>query len=66
MTMVECPSEKKKPTEYGDLPFCISLRTTLSMAAMWSASKAVVMSAKCHFRPHAPLLGAWARAFPFV
>jgi len=32
-TTVECPSEKKKPTEEGDLPSCMSLRTTLSMAA---------------------------------
>jgi hypothetical protein len=39
-TTVEWPSEKKKPAECGDFPSCISLRTTLSMAAMWSASNA--------------------------
>ena len=39
-TTVEWPSEKKNPTESGRLPSCISLRTTLSMAAMWSASTA--------------------------
>ena len=39
-TMVEWPSEKKKPTATGRLPSCISLRVTLSMAEMWSASKA--------------------------
>ena len=39
-TMVEWPSEKKSPTPTGRWPSCISLRVTLSMAAMWSASKA--------------------------
>ena len=39
-TTVEWPSEKKKPTPTGRLPSCMSLRVTLSMAAMWSASKA--------------------------
>ena len=39
-TIVEWPSEKKKPTAKGFLPSCISLRTTLSIAAIWSASKA--------------------------
>ena len=33
-TMVEWPSEKNKPTATGRLPSCISLRVTLSMAAM--------------------------------
>ena len=32
--------EKKKPTPTGRLPCCISLRVTLSIAAMWSASTA--------------------------
>ena len=36
----EWPSEKNRPTEYGRLPSCMSLRTTLSMVAMWSASTA--------------------------
>ncbi len=39
-TMVEWPSEKNKPTATGRLPSCISLRVTLSMAAIWSASTA--------------------------
>ena len=39
-TTVECPSEKKKPTATGRLLSCISLRVTLSIAAMWSASTA--------------------------
>ena len=39
-TIVEWPNEKKKPTVTGRLPSCISLRVTLSMAAMWSASTA--------------------------
>jgi hypothetical protein len=39
-TMVEWPREKKKPTATGRLPCCISLRVTLSIAAMWSASTA--------------------------
>jgi hypothetical protein len=34
ITTVEWPSEKKKPTAAGRLPSCISLRVTLSMAAM--------------------------------
>ncbi len=34
MTTSEWPSEKNRPTETGRLPSCISLRTTLSMAAM--------------------------------
>jgi hypothetical protein len=40
ITTVEWPREKKKPTPTGRLPSCISLRVTLSMAAMWSASTA--------------------------
>ncbi len=39
-TTVEWPSEKKKPTPSGRWPSGISLRVVLSMAAMWSASKA--------------------------
>ena len=39
-TIVECPSEKKNPTLIGRLPSAISLRVVLSIAAMWSASKA--------------------------
>ncbi len=31
---VECPSEKKMPAASGRLPCCISLRVTLSMAAV--------------------------------
>ncbi len=40
ITIVEWPSEKKRPTPTGRLPSCMSLRVTLSIAAMWSASKA--------------------------
>ena len=39
-TTVECPSEKKKPTLSGRRPSAMSLRVVLSIAAMWSASKA--------------------------
>ena len=39
-TIVECPSEKKNPMESGRLPSAISLRVVLSIAEMWSASKA--------------------------
>jgi hypothetical protein len=39
-TMVEWPSENQNPTVTGFLPSAISLRVVLSMAAMWSASKA--------------------------
>ena len=39
-TTVEWPSEKKKPTLSGRPPSAISLRVVLSIAAMWSASKA--------------------------
>ena len=39
-TIVECPSEKKKPTLSGRWPSVISLRVVLSIAPMWSASKA--------------------------
>ena len=39
-TIVECPSEKKRPTATGRWPSCMSLRVVLSMAAMWSASTA--------------------------
>ena len=39
-TIVEWPSEKKKPTLSGRSPRAISLRVVLSMAAMWSASNA--------------------------
>ena len=37
-TTVEWPSEKNSPTATGRWPCCISLRVTLSIAAMWSAS----------------------------
>jgi hypothetical protein len=39
-TTLEWPSEKKNPTDNGRLPSAISLRVVLSMALMWSASKA--------------------------
>ncbi len=39
-TIVEWPSEKKKPTLTGRWPSAMSLRVVLSIAAMWSASKA--------------------------
>ena len=39
-TIDECPSEKKKPTLRGRLPSLMSFRVVLSIAAMWSASKA--------------------------
>ena len=39
-TIVECPSEKKKPTLSGRWPSAISLRVVLSIAPMWSASNA--------------------------
>ena len=39
-TIVEWPSEKKKPTLSGRWPSAISLRVVLSIAAMWSASNA--------------------------
>ena len=39
-TTEECPREKKKPVLRGRLPSLTSLRVVLSMAAMWSASKA--------------------------
>ena len=37
---MECPSENQKPTLSGLRPSAISLRVVLSMAEMWSASKA--------------------------
>mmetsp|Transcript_50798 Transcript_50798/g.148021 ORF Transcript_50798/g.148021 Transcript_50798/m.148021 type:complete len:204 (+) Transcript_50798:495-1106(+) len=40
VTTLECPSAKKRPTVAGRLPATVSLRVTLSMAAMWSASTA--------------------------
>ena len=39
-TIVEWPSEKKNPTLRGRWPSFISLRVVLSIAPMWSASKA--------------------------
>ena len=39
-TIVEWPSEKKKPTLSGRCPSLISLRVVLSIAPMWSASNA--------------------------
>ncbi len=40
ITTVEWPMAKNSPTPTGRSPPCISLRVTLSMAAMWSASTA--------------------------
>ncbi len=42
-TTAEWPMANQKPTEMGRLPSAISLRVVLSMAAMWSASKACRM-----------------------
>ncbi len=42
-TIVECPREKKNPTDSGRLPSLTSLRVVLSIAAIWSASKACRM-----------------------
>ena len=42
-TTLEWPSANQKPTDTGRLPSAISLRVVLSMAAMWSASKACRM-----------------------
>jgi len=42
-TTVEWPREKKNPTDSGRLPSPASLRVVLSIAAMWSASKACRM-----------------------
>jgi len=39
-TIVEWPSEKKKPTPSGRLPCARKVRVVLSIAAMWSASNA--------------------------
>ncbi len=39
-TTVEWPNAKNIPTATGRLPSCISLRVTLSIAAMWSGSTA--------------------------
>ena len=39
-TTVEWPSEKNRPTVTGRFFSCISLRVTLSIAAIWSASTA--------------------------
>ena len=39
-TTVECPSEKKNPMPSGRLPCWRKDRVVLSIAAMWSASKA--------------------------
>ena len=39
-TTVECPSENQNPTLIGRLPSAMSLRVVLSIAEMWSASKA--------------------------
>ena len=40
MMMEECPRAKKNPVPSGRLPSAISLRVVLSIAEMWSASKA--------------------------
>ena len=42
-TTEEWPSENQKPTLRGRLPSAISLRVVLSIAEMWSASKACRM-----------------------
>ena len=42
-TTEEWPREKKKPTDSGRFPSPTSLRVVLSIAAMWSASKACRM-----------------------
>ena len=42
-TTLECPREKKNPTESGRWPSLTSLRVVLSIAAMWSASNACRM-----------------------
>jgi hypothetical protein len=39
-TIDECPREKKNPMLSGRFPSPTSFRVVLSMAAMWSASKA--------------------------
>ena len=39
-TTLECPREKKNPTDRGRWPSWTSLRVVLSIAAMWSASNA--------------------------
>ena len=39
-TTLECPAAKKKPVASGRCPSASSLRVVLSIAAMWSASKA--------------------------
>jgi hypothetical protein len=40
MTMVEWPSENHSPTVCPSAPRCACVRTTLSIAAIWSASTA--------------------------
>ena len=50
-TTDECPSENQKPTDSGRLPSAISFRVVLSMAAMWSASKACRMPSVYAVRP---------------
>ena len=42
-TTLEWPRANQKPTDTGRLPSAISLRVVLSIAAMWSASKACRM-----------------------
>jgi hypothetical protein len=42
-TPEEWPRENQNPTDSGRLPSDISLRVVLSIAAMWSASKACRM-----------------------
>jgi hypothetical protein len=39
-TTVEYPRAKKNPTETGRFPSAVSFRVVLSIAAIWSASKA--------------------------
>ena len=56
--MVEWPSENQKPTETGRWPSAISLRVVLSMAAMWSASKACRMPSVYAVSP-SPMPSTW-------
>ena len=50
-TIVEWPRENQKPTDIGRWPSAISLRVVLSIAAMWSASKACRMPRVYATRP---------------
>ena len=50
-TTEECPRLNQKPTLIGRLPSAISFRVVLSIAAMWSASKACRMPSVYAVRP---------------